>query len=154
MSTVAEVPYGWQRVGETVALPANRCKRLNILGFLSRSNAFYYETVDGWVDSDIVMGCFDNFAAKLQKSTVVIIDNASMHTSKKFKERQSEWEKQGLTVFYLPPYSPELNLIEILWRFLKYQWLPLSAYESRHNLKEKLVEILDSIGDEYTITFA
>lgn len=28
------------------------------------------------------------------------------------------------------PYSPELNLIEILWRQMKYAWLPLSAYLS------------------------
>jgi hypothetical protein len=33
-----------------------------------------------------------------------------------------------LIIKYLPPYSPELNLIEILWRFMKYYWLPFSAY--------------------------
>lgn len=154
VSTVPEVPYGWQPAGETIALPAKRCKRLNVLGFLKRDNQFYYETVDGWVDSDIVIGCFDNFAAKVQTPTVVIIDNASIHTSIKFRERQSVWAEQGLTIHYLPTYSPELNLIEILWRFLKYHWLPLSAYQSRETLKEKVSEILDNIGSEYTITFA
>jgi transposase len=66
--------------------------------------------------------------------TVAIIDNASMHTSKAFRDKQVEWEKKGLIIHYLPTYSPELNLIEILWRFLKYQWLPLSAYESYSTL--------------------
>jgi len=36
---------------------------------------------------------------------------------------------------WLPPYSPELNLIEILWRKIKYQWLPLRAYLSFNHLQ-------------------
>jgi transposase len=32
-----------------------------------------------------------------------------------------------LIIKYLPPYSPELNLIEILWRRIKYTWLPFSS---------------------------
>ena len=51
-------------------------------------------------------------------------------------------------------YSPELNLIEIVWRFIKYQWLPLSAYSSFENLKLELQNVLDAIGSEYQITFA
>jgi len=57
-----------------------------------------------------------------------------MHTSKKFKAKLKSWKKRGLTVKYLPTYSPELNLIEIVWRFIKYLWLPLSAYSSFKNL--------------------
>jgi transposase len=28
------------------------------------------------------------------------------------------------------PYSPELNLIEFLWRFMKYEWIEMSTYRS------------------------
>ena len=154
VSTVPEVPYGWQNVGETVLLPAFRTPRLNILGFFSQSQPFYSETVDGRVNSDTVIACFDNFANSRQMPTVVLIDNASIHTSKKFKARLPLWEAQGLSLYYLPPYSPELNLIEIVWRFLKYKWLPLSAYQNRPTLRASLLEILAGIGSEYTISFA
>ena len=140
--------------GQTVELPSYRSKRVNILGFCSRQNEFYHELVEGWVNSDHVIRCFDNFADRVKRVTVVIVDNASMHTSKKFKGKQEEWEKKGLVIHYLPTYSPELNLIEILWRFLKYQWMPLSAYESYKNLKESLTHVLGKIGTEYTISFA
>jgi transposase len=43
---------------------------------------------------------------------------------------------QGLYLLFLPPYCPELNLIEILWRKIKYEWLPVSAYESFKDLSE------------------
>jgi len=44
-----------------------------------------------------------------------------MHTSKLFKSNIKKWEEKGLHLLYLPPYSPELNLIEILWREMKYR---------------------------------
>ena len=154
VSTIPNVPYGWQPLGQTDELPSHRSKRVNILGFCNRQNGFYYEIVEGWVNSEHLISCFDNFIDKLSKPTVVIVDNASMHKSKQFNDKRPEWERKGLTVHYLPTYSPELNLIEILWRFLKYHWLPLSAYESYKKLKECLIAILDSIGEKYTISFA
>ncbi|MGO0305073.1 transposase [Endozoicomonas acroporae] len=58
--------------------------------------------------------------------TIVMVDNASIHTSHKFKEKIADWMiEKKLIVCYLPTYSPELNLIEILWKKMKYEWLNL-----------------------------
>jgi transposase len=54
--------------------------------------------------------------------------SASIHRSEAFEDRRPYWKKHGLIIKYLSPYSPELNLIEILWRRIKYTWLPFSAY--------------------------
>jgi len=35
------------------------------------------------------------------------------------------WLAKGVGVHFLPPYCPESNQIEILWRKIKYEWLPL-----------------------------
>ena len=153
-SLTPEVPYAWQAVGETIEIPTGRCKRLNVLGFCNKQQDFHATTVLGYVDSTIVIACFDQFCDTINKKTVVFIDNASMHTSGKFKGKLGEWEKNGLIVKYLPTYSPELNLIEIIWRFIKYNWLPLSAYLSFKNLKKELQKVLDGIGSKYRITFA
>lgn len=153
-SLTPEVPYAWQEVGETIEIPSQRSKRLNVLGFCNKQQHFHATTVQGWVTSDVVIECFDRFCDQIGKNTAVIVDNASMHTSKKFKNKLAAWAEQGLTVIYLPTYSPELNLIEIIWRFIKYQWLPLSAYSSFKNLKLELQNVLDGIGSEYQITFA
>jgi transposase len=63
-------------------------------------------------------------------------------------------KRKGLEIFFLPTYSPQLNLIEILWRFIKYQWLEISAYESYSALVEAVEDILTNFGTKYTINFA
>ena len=83
------------------------------------------------------------------------MDNASMHTSNAVKNKQEEeWKKKGLTIFYLPTYSPELNIIEILWRFIKYEWLNIDAYESWKSLVKAVEDVLQGVGDKYKINFA
>jgi transposase len=153
-SLVPVVPYAWQRVGETIGIPDSRSKRLNVLAFWSKEQDFQATTVQGRVTSQTVIACFDKFSQTIKKKTVVIIDNASVHTSSQFKEKRDEWEKRGLSIKYLPTYSPELNLIEIVWRFIKYSWLPLTAYLSFKHLKKELRIVLDGIGSKYQITFA
>jgi transposase len=105
------------------------------------------------IHTGVVMACFDAFCKTIKKATVVLIDNASIHTSEDFAERIPYWKKQGLTIKYLPTYSPELNLIEILWRRIKYHWLPFSAYQCLNALREALENILSHVGSKYQITF-
>lgn len=153
-SQMPVVPYAWQSIGQTLEIPATRGKRLTVLGFFSHTQTFTSFTVQGKVDSAVVIDIFDRFAQSISKVTYVVLDNASTHTSHAFKAKIPEWQDKGLFLIYLPPYSPQLNLIEILWRFIKYQWLPLSAYLSFNNLKSALQFVLDNIGSQYRITFA
>lgn len=148
------VPYAWQAAGETIEIPTAKSDHLTVLGFYNTDNQFTEFTVSGCVNSDIVIACFEQFSATLAKETVVIIDNASIHTSKKFKAQLSTWAKKGLQVKYLPSYAPELNLIEILWRFIKYSWLPFTAYQSFQALRKALQEILAGVGSKYCVNFA
>lgn len=116
-------------------------------------NEFQSYTFECSVDSEIVVTCFDNFCKKLKKKTVVVIDNAPIHLSEEFEENIPKWESKNLFIKYLPAYSPELNLIEILWRFIKYHWLPFSAYSSFQTLVENVEEILKQVGEKYEICF-
>jgi transposase len=148
------IPYGWQANGETVQLPSSRSKRLNILGFYTRNNQFESTTMEGSVNSKCIIAYFDRFCEQNDKEIVVIVDNASTHTSHAFKAKLPIWANKGMLVKYLPTYSPELNIIEILWRFIKYQWLPLTAYQSYKQLKKELQKVLGGIGSKYLISFA
>jgi len=148
------VPYAWQTLGTTLEIPSARSKRLNVLGFYNTDNEFTSFTVTGTVNTATVIQCFDAFCATLQQPTVVVIDNASVHTSAAFTAQLDTWAAQGLQVKYLPTYAPELNLIEILWRFIKYSWLPFTAYNSFADLRKALKDVLNGIGSKYQVTFA
>jgi transposase len=134
--------------------PSEKTQRINVLGFLSRQNAFSPYVFECSVNSDVVVACFDEFSLTLNKTTVVIIDNASIHHSQTFQDEIEKWEKQGLFLYYLPKYSPELNLIEILWKHIKYYWLPISAYKGFSSLKKELNKVLIDIGQSHSITFS
>lgn len=152
-SLTPSVPYGWQEVGKTIEIPSRKSKRLNVLGFMGYDSQLSSYTVEGAVDGEIVCSVFDDFADTITELTVVVLDNASVHANNKFEGRRPSWEKKGLFVYFLPPYCPELNLIEILWRMIKYQWLPLEAYENFKSLVTTLQETLAKIGSQYTICF-
>ena len=50
------------------------------------------------------------------------------------QERLEKWKNQQVEIFQLPAYSLQLNLIEILWRFMKYEWMELNADETWESL--------------------
>jgi len=149
------VPYAWQPIGETIEVPSKKTKRLNVLGFLTPDNQFECFSFEGCIDTSVVIACFDQFARiKTPIPRVVIIDNAPIHTSQEFIEHLENWAKKGITLKTLPTYSPELNIIEILWRFIKYLWLPFFAFLSYESLVVALENVLKQIGSELQIDFA
>jgi transposase len=148
------IPYAWQEPHRVIELPAIRHGRINVLGFMNRTNDLHTYMFEQSIHTGVVIACFDAFCKTIKKKTVVVIDNASIHRSEEFEDHIPCWKKQGLIIKYLSPYSPELNLIEILWRRIKYTWLPFSAYECLNALSEALEAVLSKVGSEYQITFA
>jgi transposase len=148
------IPYAWQEPGTVIELPAMKYGRINVLGFMNRKNDLHTYMFDQSIHTGVVITCFDAFCKTIKQKTVVMIDNASIHTSEDFEDRIPHWKQQGLIIKYLPTYSPELNLIEILWRRIKYDWLPFSAYQCLNAMIEALEDILSHVGSKYQITFA
>ena len=67
---------------------------------------------------------------------VVVLDNASVHTSKVIRRARRELSSRGIYLYFLPPYSPELNEIEPVFRQVKYQEIPERSHTSRIGLRE------------------
>jgi transposase len=148
------IPYGWQPAGEYVKIVSETSPRLNVFGILSRDNKMHAYSVTGSVDTDMIIACLDDFAKNIVTKTVLVLDNASIHSSKKFKAKMGEWMEKGLQIFHLPPYSPHLNAIETLWRKVKYEWLKPADYKSWDSLQNAVETILKSIGERHRIKFS
>lgn len=50
-------------------------------------------------------------------------------------------------MYHLPPYSPELNSIERLWKKVKYQLMPADAWETFNKLVGNLTTALSECGE-------
>ena len=142
------VPYAWQTKDNPILLPAAKGKFLNVVGLMSRKNDLFFEVCETTFNTDKFIQFMERFVAQTVKKTVVIIDNCPIHKSK-----IKEWKEKDVLIYFLPPYSPELNLIEILWRRIKYQWLSFDAYLCFQNLKERLSYVLNNFGIKYDIIF-
>jgi transposase len=122
--------YGWIKKGQEKELKANSGRqRLNINGAINietlEPTVRFYESVNAQSAKDL----FVKLEAKhpLAKVIYVIVDNARYY--------RSRWLKKALKgtkikLFFLPPYSPNLNLIERYWKFFKKIVLNNSYYET------------------------
>lgn len=153
---IPSIPYAWQPTGRCIELPAtgNHGQRLNVLAFMNKDNELVPFCFDGSINTDAIISCFDSISQTLTKKTFVFMDNAPVHRSKMFIKNLPRWHKLGLIPKFLPSYSPELNLIEILWKKMKYEWLSFASYLSFKALKEEVNNILKGFGSKYVINFS
>jgi transposase len=148
------VPYGWQFKGESVFMPAAKGAGLNCFGLLSRANDLVFETTRQRITSQFIVEQLERLSFSIRKTTVVVLDNARVHKSKQVQERRRFWQERGLFIFYLPPYSPHLNIAETLWRKLKYEWLQPSDYVTADGLFYQVRQALAAVGSMLKIRFS
>ena len=148
------IPYGWQFANEEVAMPTARGAALNCFALLTRANAWRFATTTGKITAAFVFEQLENLSVGLQKLTVVVLDNARGHGAKLLRERIQAWQARGLFVFYLPAYSPHLNIVETLWRKLKYEWLMPEHYETPQTLFYAVRQALAAVGTGLKIWFS
>jgi transposase len=152
--TEGYVPYGWQLPGEEVCIASQRTARLNIFGMIDRENHYEGFTTTESITGDKVVSFLDAFSFRVSKDTFVVLDNATVHRNHKIRELRHLWEKRGLFLFYLPPYSPHLNIAETLWRILKGKWIRPLDYVSTDSLFYSTNRALAAVGKRLFINYS
>ena len=142
------VPYGWQKRGTQTKISTHGKNIQNTFGLLNPSNkALHTYSTSGIINSQFICQSLNDFADKINRPTVVLMDNAPWHKSKMFMRNIKAWNQKDLYIFHLPRYSPHLNIIEILWRFIKYKWLQPKHYNSKTALMKRLKYIFSNFGN-------
>lgn len=152
--TEGYVPYGWQCPGENITIPSDRGAGLNIWGMIDYDSRYHGFCSTESMTSERIADFLDRFSLTIRKTTFVVLDNAKVHRSKYMKEMRKIWEKRGLYLFFLPPYSPHLNIAETLWRMLKGQWIQPADYVSTDNLFYAVNRGLAGLGTTHFINFS
>ncbi len=105
------------------------------------------------INSDFIIDTLDALSLSITKQTVVVLDNATVHTARKVKELFQYWQARGLYIFYLPPYSPHLNIIERLWKEMKQSWIKPNDYTTADSLFYAVNRVCASIGKNLFLNF-
>jgi transposase len=113
--------------------PSGR-KRFNVLGAI---NAVTYQIVDvtneSYINSHSVCELLDKLAAlSLGLPLTLVLDNARYLKCYLVRDYG---QTLGIELFYLPSYSPHLNLIERLWKFVRNECLYSRYYETFNDFK-------------------
>lgn len=149
LSLKGVVPYGWQPVGERLEVPVTGAhgSTIQVLGLQHADGSVDSYLHKGPVGSETVIAVLEDYSTRIARPTVVVLDSASVHTSSAFRDALEHWAERGLRVYHLPPYSPELNAIERFWKKLKYQLLPVGAWESFTTLLGHATTALCALGE-------
>ena len=148
------VPYGWQFREEAVSMPTARGKGVNCFGLFTRGNRAVVATSENSITAGFVVEQLERLSFAIKKITVVVLDNARIHTGRQIRERIGYWQQRGLFIFYLPTYSPHLNIAETVWRKLKYEWLAPTDYEDQQRLRYSVKQVLNEFGKSLRINFS
>ena len=154
--------YTWARIGTRVIVPyeAPHGRRVNVIGALAPYGPqprLAYHSRCGKIDSAAFVEFLWRDVADLpaapqdlpptyrrERPCVIVLDNYSVHRSAVVKDLLPALKAAGVSVFYLPPYSPELNVIEHLWRHIKHEDLPVRSFSEAAALKAAVDGLLDT----------
>jgi transposase len=110
----------WGEVGRTpiVKGTGNR-KSVNMISAVSPHGKLYFKFLDGNTNATAFIGFLEDMLHDIPGIIFLVVDGHSAHTAgvtKKFADKN----KDRLRLFYLPPYSPELNPDEWVWKNIKH----------------------------------
>jgi transposase len=95
----------------------NYARQINVLSAINADGVAVSMAVEGSVNAAVmIVFVRDVLRSVLKTGDVIILDNFSVH---KTRAVQAEFAAAGVEVYYLPPYSPDLNPIEHCWSKVK-----------------------------------
>jgi putative transposase len=128
------VNYSWVLPGQRKRIPYEnpQGRRLNVLAALivqgpQRSLTWATETQGAFV-AEQLLDFLPQIPRPAGQPLVVVLDNGSLHVNRIVKAAVAALRQQRIYLYYLPPYSPELNLIEPVFGVIKGTGLPERTY--------------------------
>ena len=148
-----KITYGWIKTGTEKAIHTTASRtRINIvgaieLGRLSAAISAQYEAVNGEAIIDFMRRIRSEYSPA--KTVHLILDGAGYHKAKIVSEQA---EQLQIKLHFLPPYSPNLNPIERLWKVMNEQVRNNRFFknpaEFRQSIEHFFKHILPNIGRE------
>lgn len=123
-------------------VPRNRGRVLTMVGALGCRGLRTLMTIEGATTAQVFDAFVEHFLVpELKPGDVVVLDNGGAHKSVSIRQRI---EAAGACVLFLPPYSPDLNPMELCWNKLK-SLLKHAEARTREDLDKAIAEAMTAI---------
>ena len=139
--------YGWIKIGQDYEIPANSGRqRVNINGAVNIQNPEQVFTVEAdKISYEANIALFQKILeARPGKRIIIYADNARYNHSLILKDWITQ-QNGRIELGYLPPYSPNLNPIERLWKFMKKEVINSYYYETYAQFKTAILAFFENI---------
>lgn len=139
--------YLWSACRLFVKAPSGR-QRLNVLGAL---NAVSHELImvinESYVNAQSVCDLlWKIYRLNIQTPVTIVLDNARYQRCRLVLALA---QQLGIELLFLPSYSPNLNLIERLWKFVKKQCLYSKYYDQFSSFRQAIMNCLSQTSSTY-----
>jgi transposase len=144
----SKLDYGWIYKGSNKAIQTTAIqKRVHIFGALSYATNELTIVEDTTINSQSVIAILEKLKFSHRPGTIIncVLDNAKYQKS--FIVQEYITNNPNIKLHYLPAYSPNLNLIERLWKFMHKHVTNNCYYEYFENFRYSILSFLRNIAD-------
>lgn len=138
-----KITYGWIRKGTDKWIPQTASRtRVNVMGAIELSEMQVITHFPDQVNTETTIAFFDQLKAVYPGASIVhvILDQAGYHRS---EETQNAAKEKGIELHFLPPYSPNLNPIERLWKVMNEECRHNTFFSSAKEFRKAISDFFD-----------
>lgn len=142
-----QLAYGWIRKGQDKVVKSNSGRqRININGALNADTLEVIIRTDDTINAQSTLALFKALEQQhpLAESIFITLDNARYYKNALIYEYLAT---SKIKLLFMPPYSPNLNLIERLWKFMRKTILYNKYYEKFADFKAEVMRFFENIAE-------
>ena len=143
----------WLKKGKRTTIKVKRIRKYqNYIGFLNQKNFKCHVYDLNWQNQDEIIKAFKKLLKKYPNKKICIIwDNAAFHKGRKIKQELKKGNSlERVHLINLPPYAPDMNPIEHVWKWVKDQ-ISNQQYQNFETTKKKFKQTVNSRRFHYQL---
>ncbi len=132
----------WAKTGQTPVVRTTGARfSLNMVGAVTARGDFRFMTYAGTMNAKVFIRFLKRLAHDSERPVYLVLDNHPVHKSKAVRTFV-ESQQGRLELHFLPPYSPELNPVEQIWRHAKSHQVGKQVITGSDKLKRLVISAL------------
>jgi hypothetical protein len=148
----SKISYTWGPKGQKIIVKNNSSSGKDcVIGAIEPYEGKSFFLQWDWIDSRVIESFFKELSALYSdEKHLIIMDNAAYHRNQGGEDYPLP---KNIELFFLPPYSPDFNFIEKLWKVLRDDFFNNRFFKNTIELKDYVGGVLKKVMNTKEIVF-